>query len=528
MNKQIDKFPELSKESFELVGADRVMHDQKLDTKPIGYFKDAFSRFAKNKGSVIAAIIIGILCIYAIVGPYCCNSSYTDAVRNLDSDLKSYKRMRPRLSFMVGTGIWDGSKEESINDRNYDRYRAMELERGRPIMTELIRENRTVDAFNVEKVSYTVRVDSYTKTKTIATTITDADYKAIQKWQDETGKQVILPAINLKTGIDVSQVADIWYKVKNDSTLAGYNKMIAIKDDDGNFIPNYKQTGDDEYTSKMRIASDPYNEGDTENAYRYATPAGASGSWTVRLDPYNYFLYKYDFEPSFIFGTDDKGYDIFSRLASGARFSLILAVCVSAINLIIGAFYGAIMGYYGGWIDIVLDRIAEILSGIPFMVVTSLFAMYLAAKVGPVWSIFFAFVMTGWIGMAYRVRMQFYRFKNQEYILAARTLGASDLRIMFKHIFPNSLGTIITGSILVIPGVIFSETSLTYLGIINLDSATRASVGSMLSNGQAIMRTDPHVVLFPAIFIGLLMVCFNLFGNGLRDAFNPSLRGVEE
>ena len=130
--------------------------------------------------------------------------------------------------------------------------------------------------------------------------------------------------------------------------------------------------------------------------------------------------------------------------------------------------------------------------------------------------------------MASRTRMQFYRFKNQEYVLAARTLGARDRRIMFKHIFPNSLGTIITGSVLVIPGVIFSETSLTYLGIINLDSATRSSVGAMLSAGQGVMTIYPHLVLFPAVFIGLLMVSFNLFGNGLRDAFNPSLRGVEE
>ena len=130
--------------------------------------------------------------------------------------------------------------------------------------------------------------------------------------------------------------------------------------------------------------------------------------------------------------------------------------------------------------------------------------------------------------MASRVRMQFYRFKNQEYILAARTLGAKDFRLMFKHIFPNSLGTIITGSVLVIPGVIFSETSLTYLNIVNLDSTTMSSVGSMLSTGQAAMLAGyPHALVFPALFISLLMISFNLFGNGLRDAFNPSLRGAE-
>ncbi|MBQ2914043.1 MAG: ABC transporter permease, partial [Clostridia bacterium] len=209
-------------------------------------------------------------------------------------------------------------------------------------------------------------------------------------------------------------------------------------------------------------------------------------------------------------------------------FSLILAVVVSAINLTIGAIYGAIEGYFGGVVDMTMERISDILSGIPSTVVTILFQLHLAAKVGVVGALLFAFVMTGWIGMASRVRMQFYRFKNQEYVLAARTLGATDWRIIWKHIFPNTLGTLITGSILVIPGVIFSETSLSYLGIINLDSATMSSVGTMLSEGQKVMTTAPHVVLFPAIFIALLMISFNIFGNGLRDAFNPSLRGTED
>ena len=124
--------------------------------------------------------------------------------------------------------------------------------------------------------------------------------------------------------------------------------------------------------------------------------------------------------------------------------------------------------------------------------------------------------------------MQFYRFKGQEYILAARTLGASDARLMFKHIFPNSLGTIITSSVLVIPGVLFSESTLTYLGIVNLDSSTMTSIGTMLANGRQFLSSYPHIIFFPALFISLLEISFNLFGNGLRDAFNPALRGSDE
>ena len=126
------------------------------------------------------------------------------------------------------------------------------------------------------------------------------------------------------------------------------------------------------------------------------------------------------------------------------------------------------------------------------------------------------------------MRTQFYRFKNQEYILAARTLGARDLRLMFRHILPNSLGTIITGTILIIPSVIFSESMLSYLHIINLETSGLTSIGTMLSNGQAYLSSYPHILFFPALFISLLMISFNLFGNGLRDAFNPSLRGVDE
>ena len=136
--------------------------------------------------------------------------------------------------------------------------------------------------------------------------------------------------------------------------------------------------------------------------------------------------------------------------------------------------------------------------------------------------------MTGWIGTAARVRMQFYRFKRQEYVLAARTLGASDLRIIFRHILPNAIGTIITGSILMVPSVIFSESILSYLGIVDLTASDITSIGAMLNAGQASLQYAPHAIFFPAIFVSLLMISFNVFGNGLRDAFNPSLRGVEE
>ncbi len=222
------------------------------------------------------------------------------------------------------------------------------------------------------------------------------------------------------------------------------------------------------------------------------------------------------------------GQDLFMAIGVGARFSLVFAVLVSAINLFIGAIYGAIQGYYGGKIDLIMDRIVDVLSGLPFIVCVTLFQLHLSSKVGVVGSFLFAYILTGWIGMSALVRKQFYRFKGQEYVLAARTLGASDKRLMFKHIFPNSMGTIITSCALVIPGVINSETNMTYLNIVNLSEFAGTTIGTLMSQGQGVATTSPHAMIFPAIFISLLLISFNLFGNGLRDAFNPSTRGMED
>jgi len=284
----------------------------------------------------------------------------------------------------------------------------------------------------------------------------------------------------------------------------------------------------DHYYSKMRI------EGEDEYLYDYAIQKNGGAQYEIRVNYYEYYRYYHKMilkdrisEPYFIFGTTATGQDIFTCLASGARFSFILAIIVASVNLVVGAIYGALEGYYGGKVDMIMERIVEILSAVPFMIVITLLKYHMKGS-SQALILFISFFLTGWIGMSGTVRMQFYRFKNQEYVLASRTLGAKDPRIMFKHIFPNALGTIVTSSVLVIPGMIFSETSLSYLGIINLNSGNMTSVGTLLANAQPYLTTSPHMILFPAIFISLLMLCFNLFGNGLRDAFNPSLRGTED
>ena len=245
-------------------------------------------------------------------------------------------------------------------------------------------------------------------------------------------------------------------------------------------------------------------------------------SYKVQIDFFKTVLGKTPDAASFWFGTDDIGRDLFTLLWQGARISLAMALSIVIINSIIGITIGAISGYYGGTFDLLFDRFVEILSSIPFLAVLTLLIIRFGATTG---IIILAFTVTGWIGSYQMSRMQFYRYKNREYILAARTLGASDARIMFKHIFPNAIGYMVTIFALAIPSFVFTESTYSYLNIINYSNAV--SVGLLLQKGQASMHLSPHLLLFPALYISILMITFNLFGNGLRDAFNPSLRGTE-
>lgn len=493
-----NNFPEIPEDKFKLVKRGEI-HDQKLDTKPIGYFKDAMMRFSKNKGSVVAGCILVAMILFAIVVPML--SPYTVSFRD-----PYYAKALPKVEAFAGSGFWDGTRVETMNQRGYDYYNAIGTESGIPAITDIISAEKLPGK---SSKTYSVRVDSYTRLGYIFVNMTKEEYDKLQAYQNETGIQVIYPAIDPKKSVDPKD-ANFWFEadMKGDAQL----------DKNGNYKPVYLTDTNDDYNS-LRIAGD-------DGSYSYAL-VNQTG-YKVRVLYYNYYVYNNNMEPCFAFGANNYGQDILVCLASGARLSFLLAIFVSALNLTIGAVYGAIEGYYGGAIDLVLERISDVLNGVPFIVVVTLFQMHLASKVGALPSLLFAFVLTGWIGMASRVRMQFYRFKGQEYVLAARTLGAKDSRLIVRHIFPNSLGTIITGSILVIPSVIFSESTLTYLGIVNLETSGMTSIGTLLAGGESSLSTFPHIIAFPAIFISLLMICFNLFGNGLRDAFNPSLRGSED
>ena len=236
---------------------------------------------------------------------------------------------------------------------------------------------------------------------------------------------------------------------------------------------------------------------------------------------WNYRKLGYDKMPKFILGTDVSGFDLFKRAFAGLRTSLILGVCTAAFCFCFGLLWGSISGYFGGNVDLFMERFCDILGGVPWIVVMTLCILHLGNNF---FTFFLALCLTGWMSTAARTRTQFYRFKGREYVLASRTLGASDMRLIRRHILPNSMGTIITSSVLMIPSVIFSEATLAYL---NLGLQGQQSFGVMMSSNQQYLGIYPNLVIFPAIVMSLMMISFNLFGNGLRDAFNPSLKGSE-
>lgn len=595
------KDTKISKDMFEFVQVDKSIHDEKFNTKPIGYFKDAFIRFTKNKSSVVAAIIIIILLLFAIIAPWISRYNYHDTSSpkyTMTDGHYSYARPKSNLFQWMG---WDGATDEIKNQSGYDLYKGMSYEvyqTKNVVYDPIVKDYGSMEVDGETK--YNLYVDSYYRVGYQFVILSAEEYFRLQAYQNQANIQIIYPMPAYHNG---TQNANIWYELPEEATeiLAGANASLnvdktvsletAAKYVDGKFVPAYLgstnkninnyyslrlSTDNGEYTYKtVQVKNSKVVKKDgklvyteTPNTwYRYAV-RNQTG-YKVRVLYYEYYRYlktnytynnynitptdiqakhttfteedvnsvlngfKFDldsgFYPMFYFGSTSNGSDLFTLLGSGARLSFLLAICISAINLIIGAIYGAIEGYYGGRTDLIMERVSDVLSGIPFIVVATLFKLHVAEHVGALVSLIFAFVMTGWIGMAARVRMQFYRFKGQEYILSARTLGASDKRIMFKHIFPNAIGTIITGSVLAIPGVIFSESSLSYLGIIDLETSGYTSIGTLLSNASSSQFTKyPYIMFFPALFIALLMISFNLFGNGLRDAFNPSLRGADE
>lgn len=511
-------------EKFEFVHSGERIADKKFEDKPIGYFKDAWIRFRKNHASVVATIIIICIVLFAFLTPIF-NTRYN--ARFMDS---YYAKKAPRALALRPYGIFDGGTTRTFSEKglikaiaigvgaeDYDG-RSVSLGEGlESYYQPMLKIGDPIEKRAGKKITLTFngKIDTYLEVGFMYLSLEQAEYQRIVQWEKDNNLHVFYPLVEDNNYNADAKDANNWYKTKK-------NVPVRI---------NEKGKAEELTYSPDTVLEDNYKRDAEGNLVYYEYAGGGNfetAQYKVRVLYYNYYRYKNGFEPNYLLGTDSQGYDLALRMAGGIKLSLLVAICVSFINFIIGAVYGAIEGYYGGLTDLIMERISDILSGVPFIIVATLFQIHLAAKVGAVPSLLFAFVLTGWIGTAARVRTQFYRFKNQEYVMAARTLGARDSRIIWKHIFPNSLGTIITSCALVIPGVINSESMLSYLGIVKLGSAGSTSLGTLLSDASSIWTNYPHLMIYPALILSLLMICFNLFGNGLRDAFNPSLRGVED
>ena len=219
------------------------------------------------------------------------------------------------------------------------------------------------------------------------------------------------------------------------------------------------------------------------------------------------------------FGTDSFGRDLFTRVWDGTRVSLYIAFLAAFIDLVIGVAYGSISGLAGGRVDDVMQRIIEILYGIPNLVIIVLILLIFEAGI---FSITLALVITGWAPMARLVRARVLQLKEQEFSLASQSLGAGGGRLIRKHLLPNSLGVIIIQLMFTIPNAIFFEAFLSFIGL--GIQVPRASLGALISDGYKQLTLEPHVLWFPVVVFSLLMLAFNLFADGLRDAFDPRMR----
>ena len=638
--KKNNNIPNVDPSKFVLVNKDKDtrIHDQKFETRPTTFARDAFKRFCKNRSSVVGAVIIGVLLMgsfLSFLSPYDIRTA------------QAYCAKLPGKVFEAGTGFWDGClnktdiayDEENETPYGYNKkycydvevsgtkygYQYFQYAKGgylRPRCkvlydgTDDIKEYEwylrsdhyfTVKASNdvkltahfgdVDEIEGDQLCDSYSIWLRNGKNLDSPKY-LLKDWSNEFGDVELnvseIIASQTTDTLSACQIM-IYARPKVSKTIYSYfllDKLEITSSDDsqedllkeisitdanytaglnqdplGRFPDGYwASTGDvkvykceykvanfrfdmygdvfgdkadfkiggslmEEYISKGWCQFDNY-----EDIYTFkvlnkekcpvrrvtdSTFVASTQTWEFTTVTTIYKYKGYAEMPKFIFGTDAQGHDLLTVALSSLKTSLLVAIISSAVCLVIGLIWGSISGYFGGNVDIIMERITDILGGVPWIVMMTLIILLLGNNIV---TFGIALVMTGWIGTATRTRMQFYRFKGREYVLASRTLGASDVRLIFRHILPNGLGTIVTGSVLMIPGCIFSEATISYLGL-GLQGVD--SFGVLLSDNQGFIETRPLLVVVPAIIISLLMISFNLFGNGLRDALNPTLKGGE-
>lgn len=621
---------DISKEQFEFVQKGKKIYDQKIQGKPIGYMKDVWMRFRKNKANLIASTILLVLIICSIIMPELSGKEYI----KIDEKLSF---LPPRVPILEKFGIMDGTvfiKDMPADLTKMDEETGLYLPMNfneKAIDMETLTNDSTESA---EKSPYVLNGQSVLRLDYDSTSMTvesnefynlikannayieldvfeldsssngkievllqkdfGGDYTVIDTIT-ETGKhQVKVFDLNEELYMDVISKLRVRYSSDNKGSYAAITSISLFDDssmetvlfDEGYKLSNYqivdgkgsyqRQNGEmiiasfryDRYiaafdlTHETAFSSIEYDKllaewGDkVEKIPNPDNPDGwfFSEGFPIRevvrkndsivVDGKSYSSYEiyldyaaylgYDELPYYLFGTSQAGRDLFALVWVGLRTSLFMGLVVTLINVSIGILYGSISGYYGGITDLLMQRFAEVMGRIPWLVVLAIMVVLFDPGIK---TLILTLVISGWIGTASVTRMQFYRYKRREYVLASKTMGAKDSRLIFRHILPNGIGTIITASILSIPAVIFTEAALSYLGYgighgqsFNILGFTFSgvSIGVLLSDARNFLFNYPYLTVFPSIVVSILMITFNMFGNALRDAFNPSLRGVED
>ena len=416
----------IPKEKFKLVNEGQRLSDKKFDDKPVGYFKDAWIRFRKNKGSIVAAIIILIIILFSIFAPMIISNhpnTFMDVyyAKKPSRDLTLQKIgmsegtvtrtfSGPGLIRAIGIGVAaedrDGSGQVTVGEGLRSYFQPIKKVGPLTMITE-------IKGAKPKSIYSNCTIETYLEVGFLYKSLEQAEYKRIVDWQNETGLQILYPLVeNNEYNLDPLD-ANYWYKTKKGWPVDEKGKRIDL-----------------EQTMELGVIDNFLR--DKEGNIQYYKEQGTM--YSVRVLYYNYYQYTHGYEPTFVFGTDGGGYDIATRMAYGLRTSFVLSFGVAIVCFIFGAFYGAIEGYYGGWADLLMERIVDILWRMPLYIIVVLFQLHLVntGKASVLGGLLMAFCVTGWIGTASLVRTQFYRFKNQEYILAARTFGRTDKG---KHFF---------------------------------------------------------------------------------------------
>lgn len=612
----------LKQNSFNFHQKEKELHDVAIKGKPTTFLKDALRRFVRNKSSVVASVILGILVLFALIVPFALPYDTSGA-----STGTTY--LPPKL-FEAGTGFWDGTKtydnmvfnpQEGRPDGNFNssaiigdlRTYGGKLDNtpnqfasggyirvGSTGGSDYVWTNQSTSLDPTQSFSLSYTMDqgissydvvpyfirlSYTTTNpdtgetsnnyiplvenssnfgTVAnldvtqqiqeSTLTAQDSVQLQVGIQGSGQQrlegVFLKDLMLSqngTSIEAFSLSDANAALLNGTWKTSSAGQSGLSQADITYVsftydPYRLAYGDvdDIYTvAEMQNLIDQgyvsydFNVGessfqvldDRSPVIQVTRQETISAAGITEIEVHvvisRYKQMGFTSMPLHIFGTDANGIDMFKYVAEGLRNSLLIAVGISLICIVFGLIYGSIEGYFGGYIDLFMERFVDILGNIPSLILITIFILHLGQGF---LTFMLALCLTGWIGTAGLTRTQFYRFKRREYILAARSLGAKDGRLIFKHILPNAVGTIITSSVLIIPSVIFAEASIAYLGI---GLTGLSSLGVILSENQINIQTNQYLLVFPSVILALLLICFNLMGNGLRDAFNPSTKGSD-